>query len=74
MEKESTVKTGIWLNYPGVHLEDRQVVLARIKGRSWYEMVTYNADEECFDDALGDDYYCDIEDVCQVLIIPDFDN
>lgn len=74
MKKESNAKTGVWLNYPGVHLEDGQVILVRLRGKSWYEMVTYNAYEDCFDDADGDDYYCDIEDVCQVLLIPEFDD
>jgi hypothetical protein len=67
------MKTGIWLNYPGVPLEDKQVVLIRRRNTSWYEMATYNADEECFDDSFGDDYLCDLDDVVQILVIPDFD-
>ena len=67
------MKTGIWLNYPGVPLEDKQVVLVRRRNNSWFEMATYNAYEECFDDSFGDDYFCDLEDVVQILLIPDFD-
>ena len=67
------MKTGVWLSYPGVPLEDGQVVLVRLRNQSWYEMATYNEDLECFDDAEGDDYYCDLDDVVQILLIPDFD-
>lgn len=65
-------KTGIWLNYPGVPLEDREVVLIKRKERSYFEMATYNEYENVFDDAEGDDYLCDVDDVCKILLIPDF--
>lgn len=66
-------KTGIWLNYPGVPLEDREVVLIKRKELSYFEMATYNEYEDVFDDAEGDDYLCDADEVSKILLIPDIE-
>ena len=69
------MKKGIWIDYTSdIILEDKQRVLIRRQGYGQnFDLCVYNQYYHCFDDADGDDYFCDILDVDKIFIIPDIE-
>lgn len=68
------MQKGVWLDYSGIVLEDKQRVLIRRRGYGRnYDLCVYNQYYSCFDDADGDDFFCSPMDVDKILIIPDID-
>lgn len=68
------MEKGVWLDYSGIALEDKQRVLIRRRGYGGnYDLCVYNQYYDCFDDTDGDDFFCSPMDVDKILIIPDID-
>lgn len=60
-----------WLNYPKHKPNDDERVLIIRRGRGdYWEPAVYNEEHECWDDADGDDYLCELDDVVKFLQIP----
>ena len=61
-----------WLNYPEHKPKNDERVLIIRKGYgNYWEPAVYNEDHECWDDADGDDYFCELESVEKFLSIPE---
>lgn len=65
---------GIWLDFPENVPNDGEKVLIRVKGcgQNW-EAAVYNEYHQCWDDADGDDYMCELESVDKFMLIPDIE-
>ena len=61
---------GIWLDFPEHTPDDGDKVLIKRAGFRYWECAVYNGYHECFDDAEGDDYMYDLNDVDKVMFIP----
>lgn len=64
----------MWLNYdPTTHrLKDQDRVLVRRIGYgNNIDLCIYNKMFNCFDDANGDDYFCELDSVDKIFIVPD---
>lgn len=60
-----------WLNYPEHKPKNEERVLIIRKGYgNYWEPAVYNEDHECWDDADGDDYFCELDSVVKFLSIP----
>ena len=61
-----------WLNYPEHKPKNDERVLIIRKGYgNYWEPAVYNEDHECWDDADGDDYFCELDSVEKFLSIPE---
>lgn len=61
-----------WLNYPEHKPKNEERVLIIRKGYgNYWEPAVYNEDHECWDDADGDDYFCELDSVVKFLSIPE---
>ena len=67
---------GKWLNYDtSMEIDNGTRVLIIKKGYGkWFELAQYNKHYECFDDAEGDDFFCELTDVDKIFIIPNMNN
>lgn len=67
-----TQSTPKWLMFPQSKPADgeRVIVIRRGYGDYW-EPAVYNETHECWDDAEGDDYMCELEDVVKFFKIPE---
>lgn len=60
-----------WLNYPEHRPKNgERVLITRTSNVDYWEPAVYNEDCECWDDADGDDYLCELESVVKFLPIP----
>lgn len=61
-----------WLNYPEHKPKNDERVLIIRKGYgNYWEPAVYSEDHECWDDADGDDYFCELDCVEKFLSIPE---
>ena len=61
-----------WLNYPEHKPKNEERVLIIRKGYgNYWEPAVYNEEHECWDDADGDDYFCELDSVEKFLSIPE---
>lgn len=61
-----------WLDYPEHKPKNHERVLIIRKGYgNYWEPAVYNEEYECWDDADGDDYFCELDSVAKFLSIPE---
>lgn len=69
----SELKEGVWFDSKTNTPEDGELCLIFIQG-SWggrIALATYNEECAVWDDEDGDDYMCDLDEVCKFMRIPD---
>ena len=66
------MKYGVWLNFPENKPNDGEKVLISRANyyRGNWEPAVYNEYHQCWDDADGDDYMCELECVDKFMLIP----
>ena len=68
------MEKGVWLDYDPstMSLKNNDTVLIRRKGYGCIiELCIYNDMYKCFDGADGDDYFCELDSVDKIFIVPD---